>query len=47
MSYVFTACYGDKDYLKDVENYGFRDQDARCYELLQAIYSIPSFENED
>lgn len=44
---LFTACYGDKDYLEDVENYGFRDQDARCYELLQAIYSRPSFENED
>ncbi len=28
MSYVFIACYGDKDYLKDVENYGFRDNTA-------------------
>lgn len=26
---------------------GFRDQDAQCYELLQAIYSRPSFEEED
>lgn len=26
---------------------GFRDQDGQCYQLLQAIYSRPSFENED
>lgn len=25
---LFTACYGDKDYLKDVENYGFWDNTA-------------------
>lgn len=32
----------NQEYIK-----GFRDQDARCYELLQAIYSRPSFEDED
>lgn len=26
---------------------GFRDQDAMCYELLQAIYSRPSYDSED
>lgn len=26
---------------------GFRDEDSRCYQLLRAIYSRPSFENED
>src|SRR5699024_12230500 len=39
----------DTGFGNDNYNYikGFRDQDARCYELLQAIYSRPSFENED